>query len=95
MIEAYLMCDKSDEKKISILCQKKGIHICKYIGETNLHFFKEHFIKDSILIYSGDIDFDVLFQYLKEKEYPYTLSLEPEVAFEEAILCMKRLKEKA
>ncbi|MDD7467881.1 MAG: sugar phosphate isomerase/epimerase [Floccifex porci] len=66
------------------------IHIKDYHYDSN---FEKPFIHKPI--YSGDIDFDVLFQYLKEKEYPYTLSLEPEVAFEEAILCMKRLKEKA
>ncbi|MGN1276718.1 MAG: sugar phosphate isomerase/epimerase family protein [Floccifex sp.] len=45
-------------------------------------------------IYSGDIDFDILFDYLKEKNYPYTISLEPEVSFEDSILCLQRLKQK-
>ena len=43
-------------------------------------------------IYDGDIDFDLLFQYLKDRNYDGVLSLEPEVSFDKTILCMDRLK---
>lgn len=45
-------------------------------------------------IYSGDIDFDELIDFLKKHGYNQTLSLEPEVSLDDTILCMKRLKEK-
>lgn len=72
--------------------------IYPYIG--HIHIKDYHYDSSQIKpfihkpIYEGDIQFDEIFSYLKSKSYSYTLSLEPEVSFQESILCMKTLKEK-
>lgn len=42
----------------------------------------------------GDIDYDVLLDCLKEQHVKAHLSLEPEVSFEQAVVCMRRLAKK-
>lgn len=69
-----------------------------YIDHIHLkdYHYDERYSKPFIhkAIYDGDIDFDGIITYLKEKGYKNALSLEPEVSFEEALICMDRLNEK-
>lgn len=68
----------------------RHIHIKDYHYDENVQ--PKPFIHK--VIYEGDIDYDSIFNYLKENGYQGVLSLEPEVSYEDEIRSMKILKEK-
>ncbi|MCF0105751.1 MAG: sugar phosphate isomerase/epimerase [Holdemanella sp.] len=81
---------------ISLIDELKQIY--PYIDHVHIkdYHYDPSFIKPFIHtpIYKGDIDFDILFNFLKSNNYDKALSLEPEVDFQDAIRCLQILKEK-
>lgn len=72
-------------------------HIYPYIRHIHLKNYHYDPKQEKPFIHKelkeGDIDFSRLIHRLHELGYKGTVSLEPEVSFEEAIQCMKTLKE--
>lgn len=69
-----------------------------YIDHVHLkdYHYDERFEKPFIHkpIYDGDIDFDMILNYLNKHSYKGALSLEPEVSRDDALICMDRLLSK-
>ena len=86
--EEYLNISLEEELKL-IYPYIDHMHIKDYHyneGNTKLFLHKA--------IYEGDIDFNTIIEYLSQQKYQGALSLEPEVDYENALVCMERLKSK-
>lgn len=70
--------------------------IYPYIGHIHIKDYRRDSSSDSSFTHTalldGDIQYEPIFDYLKEKNYNLTLSLEPEVDYENTLKCMDTLK---
>lgn len=70
--------------------------IYPYIGHIHIKDYRYDTTSESNFIHTalleGDIQYEPIFDYLKENKYDLTVSLEPEVDYESTLSCMDTLK---